>query len=275
MRASASSLSRPSTNRSASARNVCTLASREAAVAQHLRVGREQLGRRRQVPSEPLLEMRDDRPGRADGQLLARDLEDERAEGVEWRKLVQPGARTEVRPRVDQPREHRIGVAQELARLAGLRLLRVACGIGAVHAHTFSSRSVSTISIDVMRPSPRAPSRAGARRRARPSGPARPPAWTTRSRPARCASSRRAADRVDDGIDVVALAHRVEGGEGHADLGPERAEDQLAPPGGARQRRGSRRPPSALVRRPVDRWGVCEERGELGHGRLARVRSRR
>src|SRR3954451_7050788 len=38
---------------------------------------------------------------------------------------------------------------------------------------------------------------------------------------------RRAADRVDDGIDLVALAKGVEGGERHADLGPERAEDEL------------------------------------------------
>src|SRR5580765_8312236 len=61
--------------------------------------------------------MRDDRPGRSDGQLLACDLEDERAEGIERRELVQPGARTEVRPRVDEPREHRVRLTQEFARL--------------------------------------------------------------------------------------------------------------------------------------------------------------
>ena len=39
---------------------------REAAVAQHLRIGCEQLGRRRHVPLESALEVRDDRPGRGD-----------------------------------------------------------------------------------------------------------------------------------------------------------------------------------------------------------------
>ena len=112
------------------------LSSREAAVAQHLRISREQLGRRRQMPSESLLQMRDDRPGRADRQLLARDLEDERPEGIERRKLVHPGPRTEVRPRVDQPREHRVRLPKELARL----------GIGrGRRRHRLSNLSVSTI----------------------------------------------------------------------------------------------------------------------------------
>jgi hypothetical protein len=69
--------------------------------ASSLRIGREQLGRRRQMPSESLLQVRDDRPGRGDGQLLARDLEDERREGIERWKLVHPGPRAEIRPRVD------------------------------------------------------------------------------------------------------------------------------------------------------------------------------
>jgi hypothetical protein len=113
------------------------LSSREAAGAQHLRVGGEQLGRRRQLPSEPLLQMRDDRAGRADGELLARDLEDERAEGIERRKLVEPGPWAEIRARVDQPREHRVRVPKELARL----------GIGdrgplagwSIHAHALAA----------------------------------------------------------------------------------------------------------------------------------------
>jgi hypothetical protein len=117
------------------------LSSREAAVAQHLRIGGEQLGRRRQMPSESLLQVRDDRAGRADRELLAGDLEDERPEGVKRRKLVHPRPRPEIRPRVDQPREHRVRVPKELARL----------GIGnrgsltdwSPHAHAFSSPSVS------------------------------------------------------------------------------------------------------------------------------------
>jgi hypothetical protein len=48
---------------------------------------------------------------------LARDLEDERPERVKRGKLVQPGPRTEVRPRINQPRENRIRLAKELARL--------------------------------------------------------------------------------------------------------------------------------------------------------------
>ena len=43
---------------------------------------------------------------------------------------------------------------------------------------------------------------------------------------------RGAADRVDDGIDLVPFAQRVERGEGHADFGPQGAEDELAAPGG-------------------------------------------
>jgi hypothetical protein len=42
----------------------------------------------------------------------------------------------------------------------------------------------------------------------------------------------RAPDSVDDGIDVVALPQRVEGRKRHADLRPERAQDQLASAGG-------------------------------------------
>jgi hypothetical protein len=48
--------------------------------------------------------------------LLAGDLEDERSEGVERRELVGPGPWTEVRPRVDEASENRIGVPKELAR---------------------------------------------------------------------------------------------------------------------------------------------------------------
>src|SRR5580704_9624641 len=40
---------------------------------------------------------------------------------------------------------------------------------------------------------------------------------------------RGAADRVDDGVDLVSFTQRVEGGEGHADFGPQGAEDELAP----------------------------------------------
>src|SRR5580765_2253006 len=92
------------------------LARRETAVTEHLRIGCEELRRRRHVPSESVLQMRDDRAGRRDRELLARDLEDECPEGVERRELVGPGPRTEVRPRVDESGENRIGFPKELAR---------------------------------------------------------------------------------------------------------------------------------------------------------------
>jgi hypothetical protein len=77
-----------------------------------------------------LLEARQDDSRRPDGELLAGDLEDERAEGIEPRELVDPRARAEaivntlnnrvlivdpraraeVWMRVDQARESRIGV---------------------------------------------------------------------------------------------------------------------------------------------------------------------
>src|SRR5262249_29915398 len=90
---------------------------REAAVAQQLRIGREQLRGRGHVTSESLLQVPDDRAGRGDRKLLARDLEDERAEAVEGRQIVEPRPRTEVRPRVDQFLEDRIRVAEKLSRL--------------------------------------------------------------------------------------------------------------------------------------------------------------
>src|SRR3974377_1283845 len=42
-----------------------------------------------------------------------------------------------------------------------------------------------------------------------------------------------AADRVDHGVDLVSLAQRVERGEGHADFGPQGADDELAAAGRA------------------------------------------
>src|SRR5581483_2683118 len=103
-----------------------TFPRREAAVAQDLRVDCEQLRGRGHAAPESLLQVPDDRAGRGDRQLLARDLEDERAEGVERRQLVEPGPRTEIRPGVDQLREDRVRLAEELLRLGvgdrGLRM---------------------------------------------------------------------------------------------------------------------------------------------------------
>jgi hypothetical protein len=49
--------------------------------------------------------------------LLADDLEDERPEGIERWKVVHPGPRVEVRSRVDELREDRIGLPQDCSRL--------------------------------------------------------------------------------------------------------------------------------------------------------------
>ena len=63
---------------------------------------------------EVILQVADDGSGRADGELLAGDLEDERPEGVERRQLVQPGPGAEVRARVNERRKDRIPVPQVL-----------------------------------------------------------------------------------------------------------------------------------------------------------------
>ena len=77
----------------------------------------------------------------------------------------------------------------------------------------------------------------------------------------------RAADRVDDGIDLVALPQRVDRSERHADLRPERAEDELAPAGGMH---GGHEVPvlPRVDARAVDRRVVLEQLGQLGDGRL-------
>src|SRR2546423_15268395 len=85
--------------------------------------------------------MRDDRPGRRDGKLLAGDLEDERTERIERWKLIHPGPRAEIRPRVDEPRKHGVRLPKELAGLGiGNRGSLARWG---VHAHGCSTRSVS------------------------------------------------------------------------------------------------------------------------------------
>ena len=69
------------------------------------------------MSSKPLLETGHDRARRSDGKLLADHLEDERPECVKRRKFVEPRPRMEVRLRIDEPRENRVCLPQELARL--------------------------------------------------------------------------------------------------------------------------------------------------------------
>ena len=68
------------------------------------------------MPTEAVPHPGHDRPRRGDGELLAGDLEDERSECVERRKLVEPGPGAETGPRVDQTREDRVRIPKELAR---------------------------------------------------------------------------------------------------------------------------------------------------------------
>ncbi len=63
------------------------------------------------------------------GRCWPATLEDERAEGIEHKELVDPRAPTEVRMRVDQARENRIGVAEELARLGSATAVAVIASI--------------------------------------------------------------------------------------------------------------------------------------------------
>src|SRR6476660_917108 len=129
------------------------------------------------MSSEALLETRHDRPRGPDGELLPDDLEDERPEGVERRQLLDPGARAEARMRVDHARQNRIGVAEEVPRR----------WIGD-RAHVRSRRSVSTIWTTSGTVSSRAQSRWSSHA-SETQLTGLPPAWTTRSSPARWAST--------------------------------------------------------------------------------------
>src|SRR4029077_4198227 len=109
------------------------------------------------MTSEAVLKAGHDRACRGDGKLLARDLEDQRPECVERRKLVQPGPGTGTGERGDQSREHRIRVPEELPSLAiGDRSPLALLG---VDGHALSRRSVSTISMTSATVSSRAQSR--------------------------------------------------------------------------------------------------------------------
>src|ERR1700681_4381456 len=97
------------------------------------------------MTAEPLPDARHDRACRSDRQLLTDDLENECPERIERRELVHPRSWTKGWMRVDDAREHRIGLAKELASLSvGERgaLLRTS-----THAHPLSRCSVSTISM--------------------------------------------------------------------------------------------------------------------------------
>jgi len=63
------------------------------------------------MPAEQHLDAGQGAAGGRDGQLLACHLEQQRTVQVHRRQLRQPRPRVERRPVVDQPRQHRVGVA--------------------------------------------------------------------------------------------------------------------------------------------------------------------
>ncbi len=110
------------------------------------------------------------------------------------------------------------------------------------------------------------PSRAAARTRARPADRLRAGLGDAVESGA-VRFERRAADGVHDWIDLIALAKRVERRERHADLGPQRTEDEFPTPG-----RMDGLPELGVLpgvdARAVERRAVLEQLGELGNGRL-------
>ena len=69
------------------------------------------------MTAEQGLDAGQDPAGCRDGQLLADDLEQQGAVQIHRRQLGQPRPGIEVRPVIDQPRQHGVGAAQVGARL--------------------------------------------------------------------------------------------------------------------------------------------------------------
>src|ERR1022692_2730977 len=79
---------------------------------------------------------------------------------------------------------------------------------------------------------------------------------------------RGSADHIDDRVHLEPLAQRVESGKGHADLGPESAEDQL-PAAGRADGRNELGIFPRVHRRPVKRFVALEQPCEFGNRRLS------
>ena len=77
----------------------------------------QQFGRGREVTAEQGLDPGQGPAGRRHGQLLPGDLEQQRTVQVHRRQLGHPRPRVEVGPVVDEPGQHRVGVAQVGTRL--------------------------------------------------------------------------------------------------------------------------------------------------------------
>ena len=194
-----------------------TLAGGDAAGAQDVRIRGEQFGGSWQLSSEVLLETGHDCPRRADRELLAGDLEDQRPEGIERRELVEPSPRAEVRVRIDDPREHRVGLAKKRPRLGSAS----GCSWS---RHSSSRRSVSTIWTTSATVSWRAQSRCSSHGEGHPAD-GLPASLRHTLQTGTMSLDGRPGDGVNHGIHLVALPQRVERRERHADLGPERTQD--------------------------------------------------
>jgi hypothetical protein len=101
----------------------------QAGLAEPAGIDGQQFGRRREMPVEQRLDAGHGAAGGRDGQLLTGDLEQQGAVQVHRRQLGQPRPWVEVRPCVDEPSQHRIGVAQVAARLLQPR------GVAGVFGH--------------------------------------------------------------------------------------------------------------------------------------------
>jgi hypothetical protein len=87
----------------------------QARGAERDRIDVEQIGGSGEAPVEQGLDAGQDPAGRGDGQLLADDLEEQRPVEVHRGQPRQPRVGVEVGAVVDEPREHRVGVAQRRA----------------------------------------------------------------------------------------------------------------------------------------------------------------
>src|SRR5579859_2181207 len=89
------------------------------------------------MAAEAIHDARHDRACRGNRQLLTDDLENQCPERIEGRELVHPRSRTKAWMRVDDSREHRVGLAKELASLpVGKR----GATVWSSHAHVSSRR---------------------------------------------------------------------------------------------------------------------------------------
>jgi hypothetical protein len=79
---------------------------------------------------------------------------------------------------------------------------------------------------------------------------------------------RGAGDRVDDGVDLIPFAQRIQCGKGHADFSPQGADDELAAAGRADSLDEFEVLPG-IDRGPLQRLVLCQQVGEFGKRRLS------